>query len=42
VEVCRADEPEVIKFLKPRMKYLFDLWMPLPEPPATEAEAEHE
>ncbi|MGX6999850.1 hypothetical protein [Caballeronia sp. KNU42] len=29
IEVCRADEPRVIEFLKPRMQYLFDLWSPL-------------
>lgn len=29
VEVCRADEPVIIEFLKPRMKHLFSLWYPL-------------
>lgn len=29
IEVCRADEPKVIEYLKPRMQYLFDLWAPL-------------
>jgi hypothetical protein len=29
VEVCRADEPAVIAFLRPRMEYLFSLWEPL-------------
>ena len=34
VEVCRADEPAVIKFLKPRLAHLMSLWSPLisPEP----------
>lgn len=31
VDVCRADEPAVIEFLKPRMEYLFALWEPLKE-----------
>lgn len=29
VDVCRADEPKVIEFLKPRLQYLVDLWSPL-------------
>jgi hypothetical protein len=29
VEVCRADEEEIIKFLKPRLEYLKKLWEPL-------------
>jgi len=29
VEVCRADEPAVIEFLKPRFEYLKSLWEPL-------------
>lgn len=29
VEVCRADEPAVIEFLKPRLAYLMSLWSPL-------------
>jgi len=29
VEVCRADEPEVIKFLQPRFDHLKALWSPL-------------
>ena len=29
IEVCRADEPAVIEFLKPRMEHLFKLWAPL-------------
>ena len=29
VEVCRADEPEVIKFLRPRWEHLRKLWAPL-------------
>lgn len=29
VEVCRADEPAVIEFLKPRLAYLMNLWEPL-------------
>ena len=29
VEVCRADEPAVIAFLKPRMAHLLSLWSPL-------------
>lgn len=31
VEVCRADEPEVINFLRKRMQHLFSLWAPLYE-----------
>ena len=29
VEVCRADEADVIEFLKPRHEYLKSLWEPL-------------
>ncbi len=29
IEVCRADEPDVIEFLKPRLQYLMGLWEPL-------------
>lgn len=29
VEVCRADEPAVIKYLKPRLAHLMSLWAPL-------------
>jgi hypothetical protein len=29
VEVCKADEPEIIKFLEPRLKHLMKLWEPL-------------
>ena len=29
VEVCRADEPAVIEFLKPRAKHLRSLWSPI-------------
>jgi len=29
VEVCRADEPAVIEFLKPRLEHLKSLWEPL-------------
>ena len=29
IEVCRADEPEVIKFLLPFWKHLRDLWEPI-------------
>lgn len=29
VEVCRADEPQVIAFLRPRLNYLKALWEPL-------------
>lgn len=29
VEVCRADEPAVIEFLRPRLAYLMNLWAPL-------------
>lgn len=29
IEVCRADEPAVIKFLQPRLNYLLSLWEPL-------------
>lgn len=29
VEVCRADEPAVIEFLRPRLKHLLKLWEPL-------------
>lgn len=33
VEVCRADEPAVIEFLRPRLAYLLSLWAPLAEQP---------
>jgi hypothetical protein len=29
VDVCRADEPAVIEFLKPRLAHLLKLWEPL-------------
>lgn len=29
ISVCRADEPAVIEFLRPRLAYLRDLWTPL-------------
>lgn len=33
IEVCRADEPMVIEFLRPRLAHLIALWSPLlPEP----------
>lgn len=28
IEVCRADEPAVIKFLKPRFDHLLEMWEP--------------
>ena len=35
IEVCRADEPAVIEFLRPRFAHLLRLWEPLaPAPPA--------
>lgn len=33
VEVCRADEPAVIEYLRPRLAHLFSLWAPLSPPP---------
>lgn len=32
VEVCRADEPAVIEYLRPRMQHLVELWEPLTAP----------
>lgn len=29
VEVCRADEPAIIEWLKPRLAHLVSLWLPL-------------
>lgn len=29
VKVCRADEPAIIDYLRPRMHYLMSLWSPL-------------
>jgi len=29
IEVCRADEPAVIEFLRPRWEHLLQLWEPL-------------
>ncbi len=29
VEVCRADEPEVLKFLQPRWEHIVSLWEPI-------------
>jgi hypothetical protein len=29
VEVCRADEPAIIAFLRPRLQHLISLWTPL-------------
>lgn len=31
IEVCRADEPAVIEYLRPRWERLKDLWEPIPE-----------
>lgn len=31
ISVCRADEPSVIEFLKPRWARMRDLWQPLSE-----------
>lgn len=31
IDVCRADEPAVIAFLKPRLAHLMSLWAPLVE-----------
>lgn len=31
VSVCRADEPAVIEFLKPRWDYMKNLWAPIPQ-----------
>jgi hypothetical protein len=41
VEVCRADEPAVIAFLRPRLAHLAALWAPLamPLPPSPEIES---
>lgn len=39
IEVCRADEPAVIEFLRPRMAHLLRLWEPLEPPPDERAEA---
>lgn len=36
VEVCRADEPAVIEYLRPRLAHLMALWEPLATPPAQE------
>lgn len=33
VDVCRADEPAVIEFLRPRFEKILQLWTPLSEPP---------
>ncbi|MBB6306284.1 hypothetical protein [Xanthobacter tagetidis] len=39
IEVCRADEPAVIEFLRPRLAHLLRLWEPLtPTPEAPNAE----
>lgn len=36
IEVCRADEPAVIEFLRPRLAHLMKLWEPLKlDPEAT-------
>jgi hypothetical protein len=29
IRVCRADEPAVLEFLKPRMEYMLSMWAPL-------------
>lgn len=33
IEVCRADEPAVIEFLRPRLAHLMGLWAPLIDQP---------
>lgn len=38
VEVCRADEPMVIEYLRPRLQHLMQLWSPLIDPPAAGGE----
>lgn len=35
-EVCRADEPAIIEFLKPRLTHLLRLWEPLEPPQAAQ------
>ncbi len=35
ISVCRADEPAVIEFLRPRWDYMRELWQPLSEPGPT-------
>jgi hypothetical protein len=35
VEVCRADEPAVIEYLRPRLGHLLSLWEPLSAPAAS-------
>lgn len=32
ISVCRADEPAVIEFLRPRWEYMRELWQPVSEP----------
>jgi len=34
VEVCRADEPAILKFLEPRWAYMQEMWQPLPASPS--------
>lgn len=31
VEVCRADEPTILEFLRPRWEYMKEMWAPLSE-----------
>lgn len=33
IEVCRADEPAIIEYLKPRLDHLLGLWEPLEATP---------
>lgn len=39
IEVCRADEPAVIEWLRPRFAKLMDIWEPLSPPNGSEPEA---
>lgn len=37
IQVCRADEPAVIEFLKPRLAKMMELWAPLSPTPSSDA-----
>lgn len=33
IEVCRADEPQVIEYLRPRYEYMLNIWRPFSSSP---------
>lgn len=36
IKVCRADEPAILEFLRPRWEYMREMWEPIPNAPSEE------